>query len=405
MKNVETMKQDLHKNAEQIRSLLDKETRSTEDTEQVDSLMTQSENLRDEIARESRAQQLEMQAKQEEKQQETDERAKTFETFGDFVQAVRFNQGDERLLETREQSMGVGSEGGILVPSMFRDEILSVNAQGGIFRPRATVIPADSQHPDASLTMPVLDQSGQDNMYAGVEVSWIAEGATKPETSASFTDITLNPHEVAGHIVVTDKLLRNSNAINTTVRSMLSGAILASEDDAFLNGNGVGKPLGIIGSAATIAQNRGTASEIHYSDITAMYSKAKFGGSLVWVASQSILPQLMNMKDDDGRLIWQPNASVGSPGSLLGLPVQMNERSPQLGSKGDLTLMDANYYLIKDGSPLAISASEHVFFRSNKTVIKAFWNVDGQSWLKGKITQEGGYEVSPFIILDVPSEG
>jgi len=44
-----------------------------------------------------------------------------------------------------------------------------------------------------------------------------------------------------------------------------------------------------------------------------------------------------------------------------------------------------------------------VHFTQNKTVIKAFWLVDGQPWLAGPITQEGGYQVSPFVALDVPA--
>lgn len=404
MRNIETMKAQAQNFVTEMRTLVEKETRSKEDNERIDSLMSQTESLRAEIQREERAQEILLSGERHSKQEEVNERAKTFEHFGDFVQSVRFNPSDDRLVEIRGQSMGVGSEGGILVPTIFRDQIMEVGQQGGIFRPRSTVIPADASHPDTGITMPVLDQTAATgNMYGGVEVSWIGEGVLKPETDTKFKDISLKPHEVAAHIVATDKLLRNSAAINTTIRRMLSGAIMAAEDQAFYNGDGVAKPLGIINATATIATNRTTASKIGYVDVAAMYAKAKFGGSLVWIASQSILPELLNMVDGSGQLIWQPSAVVGAPGTLFGIPVIMNERAAQLGSKGDLSLVDLSYYLIQNGSPLAISASEHVYFRENKTVIKAFWNVDGQPWLSGKITQEGGYEVSPFVTLDVPA--
>ena len=133
-----------------------------------------------------------------------------------------------------------------------------------------------------------------------------------------------------------------------------------------------------------------------------MYAKARFGGSLAWIASQSILPQLMRLKGGDNADIWQPSARAGDPQTLYGLPLLWNERSVQLGTKGDLMLVDLNYYLIKDGSGPFVAASPHVHFTTNKTVIKAFWNVDGQPWLTAPITQEGGYVVSPFVALDVP---
>ena len=50
-----------------------------------------------------------------------------------------------------------------------------------------------------------------------------------------------------------------------------------------------------------------------------------------------------------------------------------------------------------------MAASEHVKFLQNKTVIKIFWNVDGAPWLKAPFKEENGYEVSPFVALDVPA--
>lgn len=74
-----------------------------------------------------------------------------------------------------------------------------------------------------------------------------------------------------------------------------------------------------------------------------------------------------------------------------------------LGQPGDVWLADLKHYLIKDGSGPFVAASEHVYFMQNKTVIKAFWNVDGAPWLTQPIQLENGYQASPFVKLDVPS--
>jgi HK97 family phage major capsid protein len=81
--------------------------------------------------------------------------------------------------------------------------------------------------------------------------------------------------------------------------------------------------------------------------------------------------------------------------------VVFNDRIPGLGSTGDLMLLDLSYYLIKDGSGPFVAMSEHVHFTQNKTVIKAFWNVDGQPWLDEPIPLEGSTAntVSPFVVL------
>ena len=143
---------------------------------------------------------------------------------------------------------------------------------------------------------------------------------------------------------------------------------MSAEEFAFRQGDGVAKPLGILNSGASYAVNRGNANTVVYADIVAMNARLKGNG--IWFYNRSVLPQLQTMKDDDGRLIWQPNAAVGQPSMLLGAPAIENERNNMLGSKGDLVLADMSYYLIKDGSGPLVAASEHVYFTTNKTLVK-----------------------------------
>lgn len=330
-----------------------------------------------------------------------------FREFGDFLQTVRWNPNDPALrsrevarnVEGRALQMGVGALGGIIVPEQFDRNIKMVNDQAAIFRPRCQVIPAGDP-PDAAITIPALDQSGAKGVYSGVVVSWIGEGDEKPETEPSFRDIKLEPQEVAGHTVITDKLLRNSAAAGALVSSLLRKAIIASEEDAFFTGDGVAKPLGIVGHPAAVVIVRAGANAIAYTDVVNMFARAKFGGRLAWIASQTCLPQLMTMVDAGNNLVWQPNAREGAPGTLLGFPVLLNDQSPILGTEGDLVLVDLDYYMVKDGSGIAIAMSEHPQFTRNRTIIKAFWNVDGQPWLNTPLLQrDGASTVSPFVVL------
>lgn len=320
--------------------------------------------------------------------------------FGEFIHAVRFSPGDPRL-QRRDLAMGTDATGGVLVPPQFLAQILQVDPQAAIFRPRATVIPAGSP-PDAPLEIPALDQSGTKGVYSGVTVQWISEGASKPQTEPAFTSVSLQPYEVAAHTVVTDKLLRNAPAAGPLIQTLLRRAIVAAEDTAFLSGNGTGKPTGVLASTALIKVHRATANQVTYADIVTMLSKLLPGARGVWIISPTVLPQLMQMTTPLGQLVWQPDARTGAPGTLFGLPVLENGRSPVLGTLGDVVLADLQYYLIKDGAPLAIDASPHVKFLENKTVIKAFWNVDGKPWLTTPLLLEDGVTtVSPFVALDV----
>lgn len=345
------------------------------------------------------------------------EAAREFESFGQFMHAVRFNPNDQRLnfVESAganaddlsaEMRMDSNAQGGFMVPTQLRPALLSVPAQDALVRPRASVIEAGDP-PDAGVTFPALDQTGNNpgNMFGGVEVKWIGEGDEKPETNANLREITLTPHEVAGFTTITDKLLRNWRASSAFIEKLLRDAVAGGEDYAFLRGNGITQPLGALNSGATYFVNRAVANQVSYRDLVGMVARLlmRGGTSPVWSMPQSALQQIALLKDDNNNLIWQANAREGFAGTLLGYPVRWNNRAPGLGSKGDILLADWSYYLIKDGSGPFVATSEHVKFTSNKTVIKIFWNVDGAPWLTAPIKEENGYQVSPFVGLDVPA--
>lgn len=318
--------------------------------------------------------------------------------FGDFLQEVRYNPTSSKL-EQRTLQMGVGALGGFVVPEQFDRNIRMIEDNDAIFRPLAQVIPAGDPA-DSAITVPALDQSGANGVYAGVNVTWIGEGDEKPETEPNFREVRLEPNEVAAHTIVTDKLLRNSAAAGSLVMNLLRKAIIAAEEDAFYTGNGVGRPLGIIGHPATISVARDGANAIVYNDVVNMFAQFKMGGRGAWIVSQTCLPQLMRMFDGGGNPLWQPNAREGAPGTLLGMPVYINDQANILGVEGDIALVDLDYYLIKDGSGISISMSEHPRFTRNQTIIKAFWNVDGQPWLNTPLLQRDGVsQVSPFVTL------
>lgn len=349
-----------------------------------------------------------------------------FANLGEFVHAVRFGDPNDRLASLptgqgqgggievpdafkaqlrprvrNEWSMGVGQEGGFAVPTQFRPEMLMIQPEESIVRNRATVIPAGDP-PDGTITMPAFSQ-GADGVFGGVQVYWIGEGELKPETDGKLEEVSLTPREVAAHTVVTDKLLRNWVAANTFISALLQGARASAEDFAFLRGNGVAKPMGVLNAPGAVVVARATANQVQYIDtvnmLAALLPESK--GRAVYIASQSILTQLATLQDPNGNYIFiQGDATRGIPATLNGIPIRFTGKTPTLGNRGDLMLVDFTYYLIKDGSGPFIAASEHVLWRQNKTVVKIFWNVDGQGWVREPLTLEDGLtQVSPYVVL------
>lgn len=404
MKKIQTLKDERAAILSECRKLIDEaeaEGRSFDEVKtDVEAKMAEADKREGEIkTREELESRMVAERMREEVVENTPEGDGGFRSLGEFLHTVRFNPNDERLRAAPiGQTVGSDSGGGYLVPIKYSVEILTVTPQEAIVRPRATVIPADRAIPDQSIRFPALDYS--ENMYGGVQVEWLAEQDTKPETGFALNQIGLDPYEVAAHIPISDKLLRNSSSAEMLLTTLLRGAIVAAEDRAFLSGNGDGKPTGIIGHSGTLSVPRLHNAKISFADIAEMYGAWLGEGDGVFVASPTVLPVLMQMTTPLGQMIWQPNAAVSPQGVILGMPLITNQRSPVLGTTGDLLLADFDDYLIKDGYGIAIGMSEHVYFLKNTTVFKAFRLVDGCPWLETPFLLEDGVSrVSPFVTL------
>jgi len=334
-----------------------------------------------------------------------------FDSIGEFFYTIAENRADPRLQALKRQrpgesesrtsqQMGVGALGGFAMPEQFWNEVKSVSPQEAIVRPRATVIPAGSP-PDAKITVPTLDQSAAQNIYGGITVQHAGEKITLSETNLKLRRATLEPKKLAAYAVSSNELLLNWQAAGPFLQGQMRKAIMGAEDYDFLRGNGANRATGLTQATCKIEYSRATASTIVYADIVGMFARIKMGGNLVWLASQTTIPQLANIRDSGSNNLWIQNARDGIPSSMFGYPVLWNDRAPGLGTAGDLILADLSYYLVKDGSGPRVDLSDQVLFETDETAFRIVWYVDGTPWLNNPIGLEGSTSdtVSPFVIL------
>ena len=188
--------------------------------------------------------------------------------------------------------------------------------------------------------------------------------------------------------------------------TLFGKAIAWFEEYAFLQGNGVGKPQGILTAPATLSVNRQTGGLVQFQDVATMYSKMlpSSVNNCIWVHSPSVIPQLLQLKDGANRSIFisiDQGAAKRPNWSLLGLPTFVTEKVPALGTKGDLMLLDPSLYVIGDRMQIEIAASEHVNFLKNQMTWRVVERVDGQPWLEKPVTlQDASTQVSPFVVLN-----
>lgn len=335
---------------------------------------------------------------------------KDFDSLDEFMEAVIAGKDDQRLEYKEyqsEQRMDTGSAGGFMVPTQFRDQILSVDPAMALVRPRAQVIPAGSP-PDGEILIPALEQSvlaGEPRVFGGVTVYKVDEGGTKTETEGKLRVISLKPSEMAARIPFTDKLLRNWAAASGWAGNLLRGAVVAFEDTQFLTGNGVGGPKGVIDAASTYQVTRAVAAQIALSDIKEIY--ARFMGNeatALWVCSYSAFQELLSIVGDGGGAtnIINVNQATGEV-RIYGILVMRHPRVRGLGEIGDIGLYDFSSYLIKDGSgPIVEVGFATGQWEANKRSIKLTWNVDGKSWLTEPYQDEEAFPKSPVVVLGLP---
>src|SRR5205807_7183184 len=158
------------------------------------------------------------------------------------------------------------------VPPDFYDQLLAVAAEESTFRQRAFVQPMAS----ATLQFPFLDittvqSAGVSPFFGGVQAYWTAEAQTRTETEPTFKMMELKAHELSGYSVSSNILLQDAAfGLEKFLMTLFGKAVGWYEEYAFLQGNGVGKPLGILSAGATVKVTRNTPAHFYYPDVSTM---------------------------------------------------------------------------------------------------------------------------------------
>jgi len=323
-----------------------------------------------------------------------------FKDFGEFVGKVK-----ARDMSIKDLAEGAGNTGGYLVPEEFKSEILRVQLENSVVRNNSARI---IQMNSSMVQMPALDMSSNAAgfLYGGAAAYWGNENASFTESNPTFDNVKLEANKLTAYVEDPNELEQDAIVNMGQLLTTMYGEVLAFEEDfAFINGDGVNKPLGILAAPALVTVSRATASQIHPVDPITMISR--FRGNLdkaVFVVNQSALPQIYQLKDDNGNFIWHPgmSGSIATKvmGTLYGIPMVVTEKAPALGTEGDLMLCDWSHYLIGDRGGLRTDYSQHYKFQNDQMAYRCVERVDGQPWLKSAITpRNGGSTLSPFIAL------
>ena len=370
--------------------------------------------------------------------EEAEAEAKKFKSFSEFLVAIkRYRNGrgfDDRLayvthdgkvvkqagdvdsvLKTAgHMQEGDDAQGGFLVPEVYRADLQVIALENAVVRPRGPMVIPPIKTDSVKIPY-VNDTSHATTVFGGVQASWTAEKAEKTPTKPTFGQMELTPHKLAGITYTSNELLADSAiALEPLIKRLFGSAWGYFEDNAFLNGTGVGQPQGILSCPGLKTVFRNTVNRVMLEDLAEMYANMlpTSHSYAYWVINPGVIPELIelgtgNAADISGKnLIWinsSGGATEAPPMKILGRPVVITEKVPALGTQGDIGYFDFRYYIIFDRQPITIDVSTHVGFTTDETCWRFVLRVDGQCWPASTITIKNAgapvTSISPFVVL------
>lgn len=357
----------------------DKGTLSAEDDKTYKDMETEVAQLTDSIHRMERREEIEAELSKPTSKPLTgkpmkadgDKAAKTGRASDEYkkalLQAMRtnFRQINNVLQE------GIDPQGGYLVPDEYDKRLIDILTEENIMRTLGTNITTSGEHKiNIAATKPAA--------------AWIEEGGTLTFGDATFDQIILDAHKLHVAIKVTEELLYD-NAFNLEnyILTQFGKALSNAEEDAFINGTGVGQPLGILAETGgaqvgvtSASSTKVTADEI----INLVYSlKRPYRKNAVFLANDVCVAELRKLKDNNGQYLWQPSLQAGEPDRVLGYKVYTSPYFPVPTAGGTAVAFgDFSYYNIGDRGTRSFAELKELFAGNGMIGFVAKERVDGK---------------------------
>lgn len=250
-----------------------------------------------------------------------------------------------------------------------------------------------------------------DTGEAGAE--WVEEREARGDTdSPTLHKLSVPVHEVSAMPKITQRLLDDSTFdLATWLTGHISQRFARKEGAAFINGNGVSKPRGILqyDTADTDDDTRAwgtiqttpTGKAGGFLDPTTSVSpadalidlvytlKPEYRAGASWIMNRKTASVVRKFKDADGRFLWVDSIAAGEPPRLMGFPVSLDEEMPDVGA-GEMPIAFGDFasgYLIVDRIGLRLlrdpyTDKPNVRFYTTKRVGAALYNSEAVKLLR-----------------------
>ena len=252
-------------------------------------------------------------------------------------------------LQLKALSVGTDADGGYLVTPQMSQTIMQIVRESSPLRALASVETISSDSLD------LIEDA--DDMAA----AWIDETtAPSDTTTAQIGKNTIDTFEMYAQPKATQKLIDDASIdIEQWVAQKVADKFARLEATAFISGNGTSQPKGILSYTAGTALgeveqiNSGSAGVVTADSLVKLYYalKDQYAKQATFIMHRTTVQAVRLLKEaSTNQYLWQPGLALGTPDTLLGVPVALASDMPQAAANS-LSVAVADFkraYLIVD---------------------------------------------------------
>jgi len=225
-------------------------------------------------------------------------------------------KGVEHLTDVEKKALTVSNDstGGYLAPPEYVNELLKTVTEISPIRSVARIRSTGQR----SVQVPKRTST--------FSAAWVAESGTRSETTGYNVGLEEIPcHEHYAMVDISEQDLEDTVFdLEAEMQSEFAEQFAKAEGAAFVSGNSVGKPEGIMTNGDVGESDSGHASTLTADGlITLVHSiKSEYGRNGTFIFNRTTLAAIRKLKDTAGQYVFQTGMSLqaGVPNTVLGSP-------------------------------------------------------------------------------------
>jgi HK97 family phage major capsid protein len=218
--------------------------------------------------------------------------------------------------------------------------------------------------------------------------AWIAESGAYTPSDETITNLALSAFKAGTKIIVSEELLTDSEFdLSSFISTEFGERIGALAEDAYVNGDGTGKPSGILlaGEAVTVTTLvAGQVATTTYAGlapaILSVPAQYRYEDGSALLVADSLFVRLLTIVDSTGRPVWASGMADGAPDRVMGMPVFTHPNLAAIGANSKSAIV-GNFrrgYVIRQVNGVFMQRQNELHSDTGQVGFRAYTRLDGR---------------------------